>query len=102
MSSKRGYIFRNTWVESSGRPNERYQYRTTVTTRAGEPIFRVEIRLWAADYIYGAPPTIEEMWDDYLQRLAQDLALEEITSGERRDLRCILGPGGRCHYISAM
>jgi hypothetical protein len=98
MSSD-GYLFEEYWLEGAGTHPSQIRYRTAVTTRHGEPVLTVDIDLWEADYVFGGPPTGNEYWSTYLQRLALELAFEEVGSGLMRKVRCTLGPGGRCHHV---
>jgi hypothetical protein len=98
MRDSDGYLFEEQWLDGAPHPAQ-IRYRTAVTTRDGEPVLTVDIDLWKADYVLGGPPTGNEHWAIYLRRLAVELAFEEIGSGQRRRVRCTLGPGGRCHHV---
>jgi hypothetical protein len=99
MRDANGYLFEEQWLDGPGTHPAQTRYRTAVTTRDGEPVLTVDIDLWEADYVFGGPPTGNEHWATYLQRLALELAFEEIGSGLMRKVLCTLGPGGRCHHV---
>jgi hypothetical protein len=99
MRDADGYLLEGQWIDGDGSHPDQTRYRTVVTAKDGETGLTVDIDLWEADYMFGGPPTRNEPWPVYLRRLALDLAIEELTSGRRRSIRCILGSGGRCHYV---